>query len=708
MTDPLLGNNDQSALFTGDDPILSSGDDLLNRSRLAIAIADEVREMNAQRGAVVAITGKWGTGKTSLLNLTANILREQDSIQVIDFNPWFFSGTDQLMRFFFDEMTRQLRSERSGKKRLKDATASIAEKFSRYSTSLSPVKFIPGVGQIFDAAQKTAEGVSQALATSVHDQRIEISEALSSLDGRIVVLIDDIDRLTRQEIRDLFRLVRLNGSFPNVVYLLCFDRQVVENALGEEGLNGAAYLEKIVKTSVEVPPAADEALASVLRIGMLTALTNATITAPDENRFPDVFWQVVRPLFSTVRDVKRFLSSLTLTVRSAAGEVAIPDLVALEAVRVMKPAAHDLISQNVRALTAIHSWQSETRNQAILAADAEVVTALQAELPDDVGRAIIRFVFPAAQVHTENMWHGNDSLQEWRRDRRVAHATVLKYYLHRELPSGAAPSSQVDSIVYATGDEQEFRNALSAIPDLHLEDALDRFLSHVETIDISRIPPIVVALLDLLPRFSEESSGMFDLGRREYTALRPAKKLMQRVEPENADLVARVVYQATKSPYARLRFLSLVGKQQHSEGQVITPELEAELRADLQEYLKSAPADALQTERELLLTVVQAIDCDAESGELAIASADSPNVTARLLETALSPSKRNTLGSVVVNSEDRLAWEPLISVYGGESRLSSAVDQLKESIGNQEVSVRLQRALATFDLYATGWRPSDF
>ncbi|MCX5081775.1 P-loop NTPase fold protein [Streptomyces sp. NBC_00401] len=708
MTDPVLGGDGQSALFSGDDPILVSGDDLLNRSRLAVAIADEVQQMNAERGAVVAITGRWGTGKTSLLNLTANILREQESIQVVEFNPWFFSGTDQLIRFFFDEMTRQLRNERSGKKRLKDATANIAEKFSKYSTSLSPVKFIPGVGQVFDVAQKAAEGVSQAFAASVQEQRVEISEALTQLNGRIVVLIDDIDRLTRQEIRDLFRLVRLNGSFPNVVYLLCFDRQVVEIALSEDGLNGAAYLEKIVKTSMEVPPAADEALASVLRLGMNTAIADVKITTPDESRFPDVFWQVVRPLFSTVRDVKRFLSSLGLAIRFAADEVALPDLVALEAIRVMRPDAHDLIAQNVRALTAVYSWQVEKRNQGILAADAEVVTALQGELPDGVGLALIRFVFPAAQAHTENMWHGNDSLQAWRRDRRVAHATVLKYYLHRELPSGAAPSSEVDSIVYFSGDEQEFRDALAAIPDAHLEDALDRFLSHVEAIDSSRIPSVVVALLDLLPRFSEEASGMYDLAGRDYTALRPSKRLMQRVEPASADPVARAIYQATSSAYARLSFLSLVGAQTHSEGQIISPNLEVELRTDLGEFLKSAPAAVLSTERELLRTVVQAINCDANSGEVAIASANSPNVTARLLETAISSSRSNTLGSVVVESEDRLAWDALISVYGGESRLSSAVEQLKESFANQEISPRLRRGIAAFDLYVTGWRPADF
>ncbi|WP_407564094.1 P-loop NTPase fold protein [Streptomyces sp. 184] len=410
MTEP-NATPGRSELFAGDDPILTAEDDLLNRSRLATAIADEAQALNAKRGAVVAITGKWGTGKTSLLNLTANILREQDSVEVVEFNPWYFSGTDHLIRFFFDEMAMQLSGSRNRKERLKTATAIIADKFNRYSASLSPLKFMPGAATLLDAAQKTSEGISQALSTSIHEQRIEISEALNRLDGRIILLIDDIDRLNRQEIRDLFRLVRLNGSFPNVVYLLCFDRKMVESALSEEGLNGAAYLEKIVKTSVEVPPAADEALASALRTGIQEALANMIIPDVGEERFPDVFWQVVRPLFSTVRDVKRFLSSLSLTVRSAGEEVALPDLVALEAIRVMRPSAHDLIAEHVGALTTVHSWQTGTRNQAMLASDAEKVAAVQGALPSEVGNSLIRYIFPAAQLHTENLWHGAESSQ---------------------------------------------------------------------------------------------------------------------------------------------------------------------------------------------------------------------------------------------------------------------------------------------------------
>ncbi|MER6449524.1 KAP family P-loop NTPase fold protein [Streptomyces venezuelae] len=708
MTDSQESPDRQDALFAGDDPILDSGSDLLNRQRLARALVEEVQEMNATRGAVVAITGKWGSGKTSLLNLTANILQETEDVRVVDFNPWFFSGTDHLIRFFFDEMARQLSSERDRKKRLQDSIAGVAERFSRYSASLSPLKFIPGVGAVIDSAEKTAEGVTQALSSSIHEQRSEIATALKGMNGRIVVLIDDIDRLTRQEIRDLFRLVRLNGSFPNVVYLLCFDRSVVERALGEDGLDGAAYLEKIVKTSVEIPPAADEALASILQQGVLGALQGIETGPADGDRLPDVFWQVVRPLFGTVRDVKRFLSSLTLAARSVGEEVSLPDLIALEAIRVLRPAAHDLITENLGVLTTTHGWQSVNRNQAAVSAGAEVVTALMEKLPSGVGRALITYVFPAAQCHTENLWHGADSLSTWRRDRRVAHPEVLRYYLHRELPSGTALGSQVDAIFEASNDKAALRHALLAIPDVQFEDALDRFLAYVDLVEVESIGGTVTALLELFPRIAEDRPGMFDFGG-DLLILRPVLRLMRRVDMGDVDRVARSVFDATPSPHARLRFISIIGRgDNESEAPLISSELEAELRSNLGQQLTSASPESLVGEKELLRTVVQAVDCDPTSGNLAIQAASAPNVVAQLLETALSVSRSNSLGSVVVRHEDRLAWDALVSVYGGVESFHAAVGEMKSSIAEGDRSPRLTRALDAYEQYAGGWRPRTF
>lgn len=72
------------------------------------------------------------------------------------------------------------------------------------------------------------------------------------MDQRIIVLIDDIDRLRREEVRELVKLVRLTGDFPNIVYVLAFDRKRVELALGDDDETGRAYLEKIVQVGFDV------------------------------------------------------------------------------------------------------------------------------------------------------------------------------------------------------------------------------------------------------------------------------------------------------------------------------------------------------------------------------------------------------------------------------------------------------------------------
>jgi predicted KAP-like P-loop ATPase len=89
---------------------------------------------------------------------------------------------------------------------------------------------------------------------SVGGRRAKVENALGALDKPIVVVLDDLDRLTTSEIRDIFKLVLLTANFPNVIYIVAFDRMRVEEALAEQGIPGRAYLEKILRVGV-APPA---------------------------------------------------------------------------------------------------------------------------------------------------------------------------------------------------------------------------------------------------------------------------------------------------------------------------------------------------------------------------------------------------------------------------------------------------------------------
>ncbi|WP_241989746.1 MULTISPECIES: KAP family P-loop NTPase fold protein [unclassified Streptomyces] len=692
-----------SSLFNGDDPIEDASEDLLQRAGLADAFAAEIRRTSAKHGAVVALTGKWGSGKTSLLNLTSSALAAADDVQVVKFNPWFFSGTDQLMRFFFDELAGQLRDGRGLKDKLKSAGRAVAERLGKYSSALSPLKFIPGAGAVLGGASAVAEGASKLLGEeqeTIHQQREELTELLADLPGRIVVFIDDIDRLSQQEIRDLFRLVRLTGSFPNIVYVLCFDRSVVETALTDGAVEGSSYLEKIVKISMEVPPLPTQALSPVITRGLVEALDGINTGPLDEARWPDVFVQLILPMFSTIRDVKRYLASVPLTVRSLRAEVSLVDVLALEALRVRYPAAHDLLPVGVDLLTRTTSiYQRSGEQTPHENAFVEDFTRLL----DGHAKSVIRMLFPAAERLFGGSAYGSDWLPTWERDRRVACSKVLDFYLHRQLPTGRAPIWCIDHVADKLGDETALTEALDQVPDPLLDDVLKRLVPYLRDVSEEQVLPTAMALMRQLPRVQLGSTGMLSPGG-EWAVLSPVKVLLRTLSGDSIDRTVRGLFNGTESLYGKVLLLSMTAGGSSEHG-LITEESARSMRQELCSLLRAARPEDLASERMLLRTVVVATaDTDDPPTPESLSDA---RVVARLFESAISPVHSQTMGSVAVRTEKQLVWDSLVNVFGGETGLTEAVASLRQSLddGTVESNEELTAALALYEKYSAGWRP---
>ncbi|MGX5397031.1 KAP family P-loop NTPase fold protein [Streptomyces anulatus] len=688
-----------SSLLNGDDPIEDASEDLLQRADLADAFAAEIRRTSAKHGAVVALTGKWGSGKTSLLNLTASALEAADDVQVVKFNPWFFSGTDQLIRFFFDELAGQLRDGRGLKDKLKSTGRTVAEHLGKYSTALSPLKFIPGAGAVLDGASAVSQFLGQEQDT-VHQQRAQITQLLADLPGRIVVFVDDIDRLSQQEIQDLFRLVRLTGSFPNIVYVLCFDRGVVETALTDGAIEGSAYLEKIVKISMEVPPLPTQALSPVIAQGLDEAIEGINTGPFDEARWPDMFLQLILPMFSTIRDVKRYLASVPLTVRSLRAEVSLIDVLALEALRIRYPAAHDLLPAAADLLTGTAAGHQRSDEQ----------TPHEKAFVDDFTRLLdghakpaVHLLFPAAEKLFGGSRYGSDWGPAWDRDRRVASRQVLDFYLHRQLPSGRAPIGYIAGVVDTIGDEAALTQALEQVPDPLLDDVLKRLVPSLQDVPADQVQPTATALLGQLPRIRLGSTGMLSLGG-EWAVLTPVRALLRTLGEDAADPTVRSLFHRTPSLYGKVFLLDITAGGPNEQG-LISQETAGSLRQELTSQLRTtSPAD-LAGERMLLRTVaVATADTD---GTPAMESLSDVRVVARLLESGLRPVHSQTVGSVAVRTENRLAWDPLVKAFGTEEDLAEAVATLRRALGDGTVELNkdLSAALALHEKYAGGWRP---
>ena len=330
-------NSNQNAFareyFDADRPIECRQQDRLGRRSFAEAVARQVRAVPVEHGFTIAVVGEWGSGKTSVLNMVAETLDDGDTTTVLRFNPWLFGSATDLVTRFFHELSAQLGQGRF--KRLKDVTKALSE----LGQTLAPLSPIPGATGAANLFAKLTDLWTKP--PSLHEKRENLRKVLRKSNSRIIVLIDDIDRLEASETRELFRLVRLTSDLPNVVFLLAFDSRHVARTLGENESEGRKYLEKIVQVSYDLPNVRETILPGMFFYWLEELIQGRDLTQLDKDVWARVFYDVVNPLLGNLRDVKRYLYSIPVTLDTIGQEVALADLLGMEALRILRPSMFD-------------------------------------------------------------------------------------------------------------------------------------------------------------------------------------------------------------------------------------------------------------------------------------------------------------------------------------------------------------------------------
>ena len=290
----MKNNRDASAskYFDADQPIESREQDSLGRRSFAEAIARQVRAVPAKHGFTITVVGEWGSGKTSVLNMVAETLEDGDATAILRFNPWLFGSADDLVTRFFRELSAQLGQDRfEGLKEVARALAGLGQ-------TLAPLSPLPGTTEVANLAVEQAEHWMRP--PSLFAKRELLEKALCDSGSRVVVLIDDIDRLEFHETRELMRLVRLTSDLPNVVFLLAFDRQHVARSLGEDETDGRKYLDKIVQVSYNLPVVREAVLPRMLLPWLNELVEGRDVDQIDQDMWGRVFYKVVKPLLSNL------------------------------------------------------------------------------------------------------------------------------------------------------------------------------------------------------------------------------------------------------------------------------------------------------------------------------------------------------------------------------------------------------------------------
>jgi predicted KAP-like P-loop ATPase len=275
-------------------------EDRFNRKPFAHRIAETIANRSDSESLVIGMYGVWGEGKTTVLNYIRTDLEEKHSENaiVVPFNPWRYGTEQELLRSFFETLADALNKPLYSKlqeagKFLKEYGESLEFLGSPELLTLAGefLKMAPVVSSIATAGKGASKALVKHSESNIESQKKKIDQILRDAKKRIVIFIDDIDRLDKVEIQALFRLIKLTADFPYTCYVLSFDDEMVTAVLDEQyagATNVAAgrnFLEKIIQVPLHIPKAPQSLLRDYFYELLNKILDDAGIRLDDKAQY---------------------------------------------------------------------------------------------------------------------------------------------------------------------------------------------------------------------------------------------------------------------------------------------------------------------------------------------------------------------------------------------------------------------------------------
>ena len=461
-------------MYYSDRPISQESEDLLERRYFANLLAKTLLNLNSQDTFTVGLYGKWGSGKTSIVNMAMQELEDlqcdkEDKMIILKFDPWHFTDTTQLINQFLIRLANEFLSEKD--KQLNN----IGELLTKYSSAFELAEYIPvpwlnkaisifGKAGAKFAGKKLQKGIK---GKDILESKNIVIESLKTANKKILVVIDDIDRLTSEQIRQVFQLVSSVAKFPNTRYLLVFDKDIVVKSLirVQEG-DGEDYLEKIIQIPIQIP----ELQKSKLHKTLFDRLNNIMVNNPNINFHSDhwqkIFPYCVAPFITSLRDINRLSNSLQFKLTSIASEVDYADMIAITVLEISMPQIYEWIKNNKNLMIGGYDFSSiggyrNTSEDWRKKYTAELLPLIPQDLPIgemsesqiDTVLSCISYLFPSFGRKIGKTSDVYD-LNVLRRHNNIGHKDKFDRYFDFDLDSVFVKRAEVEELVNIKNKEE--------------------------------------------------------------------------------------------------------------------------------------------------------------------------------------------------------------------------------------------------------------
>lgn len=446
---------DRRPLYSCDSPVDRPTEDRFQRWPFAVRLAEGIAKQNDQNSLVIGIYGAWGEGKTSVLNLVYHALRSHDHVIPFRFNPWRYPDEAELLTDFFEALARTLG------KTLKTKREKAGKLLRDYGTIAGGVAGVAS-GGLASGGGEAAQRLGELLAKKSLEQRKEqLEEILGESGQRVVIMIDDIDRLARKEIQAVFRLIKLTADFKNTTYVLAFDPVMVASAIGEQfgagdTASGAAFIEKIVQVPLQLPFAPRSKLRAFALHTVQRVLNSigAELDDASARRLVAAFDAGVLPAIRTPRDAARLANSVAFAMPMVIGEIDHCDCLLIQALQLFYPTLAAAVRRDPELALGRLNPRSDHREKEEAKQEVEMLLGTVPSDLREAARELLEELFPRIASSSRSSGDGVDWDERWTQEKRAASRHYFNRYFSLAVGETEVSDLEIDAIV-RTGEAEE-------------------------------------------------------------------------------------------------------------------------------------------------------------------------------------------------------------------------------------------------------------
>lgn len=405
-----------------DSPLRLEEQDEFDRLRSISELVALIEKIDTSDGVTIGVLGPWGSGKSSVLNLLApRLVPLSAAPDVIRLNPWLFADAGTLVSQLLAEFSRQLHldnSEVQGK--VLNSIADLLFVLEPVGSSLA----MPGLGTALSQAVRWLKR-RFLVAKSVDQLRRDIAAEFRKLERPVFVMIDDLDRLQVEELRQTLRFIRLVGDLPRVVFLVAIDERFASEMLdGVTNDRGHQYLEKVLTSTFTLPDIGSKQIAGFVMRTLETLLNNKLDLDMDLDFGAS---SAIEKLILTPRDAKRLAFSVFGVIAVTGATIRTGDLIQIESLRLKEPRLFEYLEDGPltghAALNDVPGWGTSSAVQTSM--DKWVRAAPQSEADMET---VLRTLFPQAWEDLGKATYSASDKARWLGEGRLGAAANWSLY----------------------------------------------------------------------------------------------------------------------------------------------------------------------------------------------------------------------------------------------------------------------------------------